>query len=292
MQNYHIPVLVEEVVAFMAVKPGGLYVDATFGGGGHTRALLEADATCKVIAFDWDVAAFEHNRETIETLYPGRVEFVWASFSQIALQLKKRGIKAVDGILADFGTSQYQIKHKEGFSFLTDSPLDMRMSPGHQHTTAAHILNETSEKDLMSIFWEYGQELQARAITRAIIAARTKRPFRTSSQLAELVVSVVGAQRGKTHPATRVFQALRMVVNRELDNIRALLTQSLDLIKPNGHIVCISFHSLEDRLVKQFFVEHKQLLKNLTPRVIIATGDELQRNSSARSAKLRAAEKI
>lgn len=287
---YHIPVLVDEVVHFLSPQPGGLYIDATFGGGGHTRAILSAQPTARVIAFDWDLEAIALHQEQFESEFPGRITFVFANFASMGFKLKKLGITHVDGILADFGTSQHQIKHKEGFSFDVDTPLDMRMSTSHHPLTAAQIVNKATEHELATIFWEYGQERYGKEIARAIIEARKKRPLTRTSELAQIVKSVVH-RHGAIHPATRVFQALRIVVNKELDQIAALLRASEHLLRPGGRMLCISFHSLEDRIVKHFFQE-SQLLKVVTKKVVTATQSELERNPSSRSAKLRVAEKI
>jgi len=290
--KYHKPVLMKEVIEFLQPRPGGVYIDATFGGGGHTRAILQAEPTCRVIAFDWDKDALELNMPPLEAEFPGRVQSVWANFAQLAHHLKKLKIAAVDGILADFGTSQYQIVHKEGLSFAVDTPLDMRMAPSHQHITARMLVNDLSEKELSALFWTYGQERYGRPIARAIVAAREKRAILTTSDLVTIVLSCVPRSRGKLHPATRIFQALRIVVNKELDNIKAFLSQTLMHLKSEGRLVCISFHSLEDTLVKQFMREHKDMLTILTPKVVIAAQNEIADNPSARSARLRAAAKI
>ena len=290
--TYHKPVLVEEVISFLAPRPGGVYIDVTFGGGGHTRAILQAEPTCRVIAFDWDKDALEINAAKIEEEFPGRIQFVWSNFSQLWRQLKKLNITTVDGILADFGTSQHQISHTKGLSFATNTPLDMRLSPSHQKITAAMLINELSEKELMELFWHYGEERNARPIVHAIAAARAKKAITTTGELAQIILSCSRQNRHSIHPATRIFQALRIVVNKELDNINAFLSQAVPALKPHGRLVCISFHSLEDRLVKQFFREQKALLNILTQKVVIARPEETAVNPSARSARLRAAEKI
>jgi 16S rRNA (cytosine1402-N4)-methyltransferase len=289
--NYHIPVLVREVIQYMAPKKGGVYVDATFGGGGHTRALLQAEPTCTVIACDWDKQAIEINGPALEEEFPGRVQFVWTNFTRIDQHLKKMGIHHVDGILADFGTSQYQIKQRAGFSFAIDTPLDMRMSPGHQTLLACDIVNNYSENDLLKILYEYGEESHARAIVRAILAVRVKRKIKSTGQLVDIIMSVVPRKSKAVHPATKTFQALRIVVNQELQNIHAFLQQANRLIRPGGRLVCISFHSLEDRLVKQFLRDNKAVWTVLTPRVIVGSDDEIATNPSSRSAKLRAGQK-
>lgn len=288
--TYHISVMTPEVIQYLALKPGGLYVDCTFGGGGHTRAILAADPTVQVIAFDIDTEAFEKNRDALELEFPGRIRFIWANFSTLKLALKKIGITQVDGILADFGTSQHQITHKAGFSFARDKRLDMRMSAAHGSITAAIIVNNATELELATIFWRYGEERFGRQIARAIIQAREKAPIITTVQLADIVKKVVSSKTA-VHPATRVFQALRIAVNHELDHIEGLLKQVASVLKPGGRVVCISFHSLEDRLVKQAFKEQPVELEIITPKVVVPTDEELAKNPASRSAKLRAAQK-
>lgn len=294
-QTYHIPVLVNEVLEYLDPKPYGIYIDCTFGGGGHTRAILEKEPTCRVIAIDWDLKAFELNSEKFIEEFGDRIEFIWGNFAQIELKIKPLHLEHIDGILADFGTSQYQIKERPGFSFAADTPLDMRMSPSHQRITAAMILNEASEQELYHIFTEYGEEYRSRPLIRAIIAQRHKKPFVTTKDLVDAVLKVWPRAGRKIHPATKIFQALRVAVNQELDQIQAFLPAALRVLSPGGRLVCISFHSLEDRLVKQFFRDKaKETLSEvtvLTPRVVVAGSEELKINPSARSAKLRAIEK-
>lgn len=292
---YHISVLVNEVLTYLAPQPHRVYVDATFGGGGHTRAILQSEPTCSVIAIDWDQEAFLMHEQQFKDEFGDRIIFIWGNFAQLALLLRKHGIEKVDGILADFGTSQHQIFSDRGFSFAVDSPLDMRMSPAHQKITAAHILNKTAEQDLVRIFKDYGQEQHARAIARAIIAYRSQHLFKTTRQLAELIEQQVPRHGSHIHPATKIFQALRIAVNHELESIAHFLRQSVQVLNDNGRLVCISFHSLEDRLVKQFMHEHKKRpgvagFELLTDGIVQASAEELARNPAARSAKLRAAE--
>ncbi|MBA2307593.1 16S rRNA (cytosine(1402)-N(4))-methyltransferase RsmH [Candidatus Dependentiae bacterium] len=287
---YHIPVLVTEVLHFLAPKPHGVYIDVTFGGGGHTTAILESEPTCRIIAFDWDKKALELNAPALEERYGKRLEVHWGSFVHLKNNLKKMGIKKVDGILADFGTSQYQIFQEEGFSFSIDSPLDMRMSPAHTPLTAYDVINKAPEEQLADIFFTLGGERSSRKVARFIATERTKTPIVSTAQLAALVMRVIPRYSRTIHPATKVFQALRIFVNDELNNIKSFLAQSLDLLNPLGRIVCISFHSGEDRLVKQFFKEHTDKLSILTKKIIIASDEESSSNPSSRSAKLRAAE--
>ncbi len=293
---YHKSVLIKEVLEYLSPKPGKIYIDATFGGGGHTRAILDAEPTCKVIALDWDLHAIEKNAPMFEERYGNRFKILWGNFAHMYKLFKKEGLTHIDGILADFGTSQFQIHERAGFSFQKDTPLDMRMSPAHQHTTAALIVNEAAIHELIKIFSEYGEEPMTKKIAYAIVEERKKHPFKTTGDLVDLIESLIPvrtfkAQRG-IHPATRVFQALRIAVNNELDNIHSLLISSLRYLNHGGRLVCISFHSLEDRIVKNFFKEHQGELTILTPKPIIAGPEEIGSNPSARSAKLRAAEKI
>lgn len=289
---YHKSVLTNEVLEYLDPKSDKVYIDATFGGGGHTKAILDSNPSCRVIAFDWDKKALDMNSSDIETKYGDRVKFIWGNFAQITNLLKKHSIDKVDGILADFGTSQYQIHEQAGFSFSVNSPLDMRMSTSHFSITAADILNRASYEELAQIFFEYGGETKSRKIAKEIVERRKTEPFRYTKDLADLIVKIYNRLYYKIHPATKVFQALRIVVNQELNNIKSLLAQSINLLKPEGRTVFISFHSLEDRIVKQFFRDHKSDFEILTPKVITASEEELEHNLSSRSAKLRAAKKI
>lgn len=293
VHGYHKPVLVEQVVHYLDPQPGKVYVDATFGGGGHTAAILEHQPACTVIGIDWDATALELNAPAIEKKFGDRFTAIRGNFAQLPVLLKRAGITKVDGMLADFGPSQYQILHKEGFSFTSRSPLDMRMAPEYHKKTAFDIINTASQDELEYIFREYGEERAARRIARGIVEKRRARPIKTAYELALLVKETVAPHRSyfKIHPATQVFQALRIAVNKEFENIRAFLVHSPALLNPHGRVVCISFHSLEDRAVKHFFKEHAEF-RVLTPKVVTATPEELQANPSARSARLRAAELI
>lgn len=287
----HKPVLVSEVVHYLNVQPGGVYVDATFGGGGHTRAILESEPTCKIIGCDWDKESLDTQSIALLNDFPGRFEPLWGNFSDLPRLLAKRGIEHISGILADFGTSQIQIGSKAGLSFKADTPLDMRMSTAHFKITAADIVNRASEEELAEIFWRYGEERFSRKIARLICEERRKKRIKTTVELADLICRIIPFRYGKIHPATRVFQALRIVVNKELENIQALLIGSIKLINPGGRLLCISFHSLEDRMVKQFVRERSDVFRPITNHVIIASDAEIEANPSARSAKLRVAER-
>lgn len=287
----HKAVLTKQVIEYLDPQPGKTYLDVTFGSGGHTRAILEKEPTCKVVAMDWDTRAFDLFSAPLIEEFGGRITLLWGNFAHLYKTLKKAGIEKVDGILADFGTSQVQISQRAGFSVYKDTPLDMRMSPAHQKMTAAEVLNKSSEEKLRELFFQLGEDRNAKIIARAIVNQRQKEKFKTTGQLVDLIDKVIPVKaRGRIHPATKVFQALRIYVNDELNNIQALLSTAVTILKPEGRLVCISFHSLEDRLVKQFITQHKDVLENLTPKIVTAEPDELRINPSARSAKLRAAQ--
>ncbi len=292
VEIWHKPVLVDEVLNYLNPQPGKTYLDVTFGSGGHSHAILEYEPNCNVIAMDWDAVSLETYAPFLQKKFGDRVQIIWGNFAHIYRLLKKVGIKKVDGILADFGTSYMHIKEREGFSVYLDTPLDMRMSPAHQQLTAAHVVNSSSQEKLQEIFWQLGEEKQAKKIARIIVQKRREKPIKTTRDLASIIERITPARlRRKIHPATKVFQALRMYINQELDNIAAFLSASLTILNTNGRLVCISFHSLEDRLVKQFFKEHEKEghIRILTKKVVVATKKEVEENPSARSAKLRAA---
>ncbi len=291
----HKPVLTKEVLEYLDTNQGGVYLDVTFGSGGHTRAILESNPDCSVIALDWDMTSLDTFGPQLQGEFPGRLKLLWGNFSLIYKLLKKEGVKELDGILADFGTSQMQILERPGFSVYKDTPLDMRMSPAHQKVTAGQIVNEASEEELREIFWRFGQEKYTKQIARAIVQERRKKKFTSTAQLAKLIGKVVPQQKQKgkhtkIHPATRVFQALRICVNDELHNITSFLKAAIRMLSLEGRLVCISFHSLEDRLVKQFFADRVRSgeVELLTSRVVVASQKELEENPSSRSAKLRA----
>ena len=291
----HKPVLVKEVLEYLDVKPGKTYLDVTFGSGGHTRAILEQEPTCKVIAMDWDSKALEEFGDPLKEEFGDRLTLLWGNFGHLYKLLKKNDIEAVDGILADFGTSQIQIAHTAGLSVFKDTPLDMRLSPAHQQVTAADIVNKATEQKLTEIFFQLGQEPKSRQIARAIVAFRSNHRFKTTGQLVDIIQTII-PHKGKRgiHPATKVFQALRIYVNHELDNIEAFFPAAIKVLNTNGRLVCISFHSLEDRIVKQVFKDRELAgaLEIITHKVVMAGDEELAENMSARSAKLRAAKKI
>jgi len=295
----HIPVLLEEVMGALKPRDGALYIDGTFGGGGYTRALLTR-AACEVIAIDRDPEAIARG-ETLRKEFGARLTIVEGNFSELD---HLAGVKA-DGVTLDIGVSSFQFDEAErGFSFSSDGPLDMRMSASGE--SAADAINTLSEQELADIFWRYGEEKKSRSIARAIIAAR---PVTTTRALAEVVEKAQGpaAKRFAIHPATRTFQALRIYVNDELAELERGLEAAERILKPSGILAVVSFHSLEDRIVKRFFAERAgrnpnasrhqlqvedprsptfRLLENAVP------GDEeIRINPRARSARLRAAER-
>lgn len=290
---YHKSVLINEVLNYLDPQPHKVYLDVTFGSGGHTRAILEKEPRCKMVAIDWDAISLDIYAQPLQEEFGDRLQIVWGNFAHIYRILKKAGIQRVDGILADFGASSIQIIERPGFSFYKDTPLDMRMSPAHQKITAEQLINKASEEKLREMFWQFGEERYAKIIVRAIITARKKKMIKTTGQLAKLIEQVVPVRGKRTiHPATKVFQALRIYINKELENITAFLPAAIRVLNPGGRLVCISFHSLEDRKVKQFFREKEQegKLVVLTKQVVVPTEEEIKNNPSARSAKLRAAQ--
>ena len=291
----HKPVLMNEVIEALNIRPGKVYLDVTFGSGGHTQAILEKEPTCRVIAMDWDAQALDTFGLPLQEKYGQRISFIWGNFSHLYKLFKKHNIPQLDGILADFGTSQIQIANTPGLSVYQDTALDMRLSASHQQVTAADVVNKATEEKLSQILFQLGQESKARQITRAIIKARAQQTITTTGQLIAIIEQVLPSKRGqRIHPATKVFQALRIYVNHELDNIMAFLPAATKALSVEGRLVCISFHSLEDRIVKQFFKEQEQkkILEVVSSGAIMATDQEIAQNPSARSAKLRVAQKL
>ncbi len=294
MDLQHKSVLMDEVIKFINPQPNKVYLDVTFGCGGHTRAILEKEPNCKVIALDWDKTVINQYNKEFKDQFGDRITLIWGNFADLYKILKRHGISEVDGILADFGTSQYQINSKDGFSFRIDTPLDMRMSNSHNFLTAEMVLEKYPEIKLLKIFAEYGEEKNAKAIARAIVETRKKQKINTTLQLANLVESIYRSiyhEKSHVHPATKVFQALRIYVNKELDHINGFLSIAPKYLKQGAPIICISFHSLEDRLVKDFFRNNPEKINNFSQKPITASDAEISKNSSSRSAKLRVAYK-
>jgi len=296
----HIPVLLQEVVEWLAIRPDGVYVDATVGAGGHSRAILESLTTGRLIALDKDPAAIKIAQEN---LFPQRhkLTLIREDFSNLFPVLRNLGRTVVDGIVADLGFSQMQIDSPErGFSLKAEGPLDMRMNPD-QALTAEEIVNRYDERRLADLIYEFGEERRSQRIARAIVRAR---PIRDTAQLARLVEACLGGRRTasrpignrkkRIHPATRFFQALRIAVNRELEMLEQLLHAAPSCLAPGGRLVIISFHSLEDRIVKHRFQEWNRqgVMRNLTRHVVRPSPEEARRNPRSRSARLRAAERL
>ena len=282
--------MLEEVVTCLAPKDGGLYVDGNLGLGGHTEGILEASSpTGQVVGFDWDAAALTLAQERLAR-FTGRVRFVHENFTSIKETLMELGIGTIDGLLLDLGLSSLQLDASgRGFSFKGSEPLDMRMDQ-RQATTAAELVNEASEEELADIFFYYGEEYQARRIAQWIVEARRKEKIISTDQLVALVDKAIPKRfhPPKIHVATKVFQALRIAVNRELDSLERILADGAILLAPGAKFCVISFHSLEDRLVKQAFRENP-LLDVITSKPLTPGRAECLRNPRARSAKLRVA---
>ncbi len=292
----HIPVLLREALAWLAPRPGGRYVDGTLGGGGHAEAVLEASAPSgRLLGLDADPAAVARVRERLAR-FGERVELVQSNFREVAEVAARHGFVPADGVLFDLGLSSFQLgESARGFSFQGDQPLDMRLDPSLPET-AADLLNRRSESELADIFYRYGEERRSRRLARAVVARRARSPFRTTADLVETVIRALGPKRGRIHPATKVFQALRIAVNDELEALREGLRGAASILAPGGRLVVISFHSLEDRIVKQFFrgeaAASSVPLRPLTPKPVVPGPEEVAANPRARSAKLRAAERI
>lgn len=293
--DWHVPVLAEEVVEWLALKPNGTYVDGTYGRGGHSALILEhLNAQGRLLAFDRDPAAAQAAGERFGN--EGRFEFVRASFSQLAVKLNERGLAgSIDGLLLDVGVSSPQLDDpRRGFSFTHDGPLDMRMDP-ESGTSVAQWLNGARENEIADVIYQYGEERLSRRIARAIVERRQSAKFTTTADLAAVIARAVPHRERRIHPATRSFQALRIFINRELEELRAALDASLDMLAPGGRLLVISFHSLEDRIVKRFMRDEARSESPrlaIVARLIRAQPEEARRNPRARSARLRVAERM
>lgn len=306
----HTTVLLKETVDGLNIDPNGIYVDCTLGGAGHSEYLVQQLDKGKLICFDQDLNAIEHAKKRLEK-YLDKVIFVHSNFRHLRKELTELNIQKVDGVLYDLGVSSPQLDTPErGFSYHHDAPLDMRMDQT-QELTAYHVVNEWPYEELVRIFFRYGEENFSKQIARKIEMARKKAPIETTGQLVELIKEGIPASRRRTggHPAKRVFQAIRIAVNDELGAIEQSLTDAIELLNIGGRISVITFHSLEDRIVKTMFKEasslpdlppglpiipetHQPVLKVITRKPIVPSEEELQANNRSRSAKLRIAEKI
>jgi 16S rRNA (cytosine1402-N4)-methyltransferase len=283
--------MVTEAMEALNVRLGGSYVDCTLGAGGHARAILErVGASGRVLGIDADLAALDLAAGALGGFGPAAV-LVQANFSELSRVCAEHGFSANDGILFDLGISSMQIETAaRGFSFQREAPLDMRFDTT-TGPSAADIVNTYSEREIARILWEYGEERRSRQIAHRIVE---RRPILSTLRLADIVLQVLGSRRGKIHPATRTFMALRIAVNRELDSLKLALEQAVVLLRTGGRLVVISYHSLEDRIVKQFMraeaAEHA--LSLITRKVIRPISEELRSNPRSRSARLRVAERL
>jgi 16S rRNA (cytosine1402-N4)-methyltransferase len=292
----HVPVLLEEALEYLDVRPGGVYVDATLGLAGHSSAIAKRlGGKGRLICFDRDPQAMEAAKARLDEVKAElgdempTVVFEPRAFSEAKSQIEPGSL---DGLLADFGVSSLQLDEAHrGFSFRSDGPLDMRMDT-RSGETAEQVVNQEDENELADLIYEFGEERRSRRIARAIVRAR---PITTTAELARVISAAAPAMKGdKIHPATRTFQALRIRVNDELGEIRTLLESAPSLLKPGGRLVLISFHSLEDRLVKDAFREagRNKVFEILTKKPVVAGEEEERRNPRSRSAKMRAAQRV
>lgn len=305
MGSAHVPVMLQEVLQFLAPRPGGRYIDATAGGGGHSVALLESSAPDgRVLSLDADPRALARLQSRLQD-YGTQSVAAHANFRSLAPLAQRLGFTAVDGIVMDLGLSSDQLADStRGFAFLEDGPLDMRFDPSSPHT-AADLVNGLEERELADLIYRYGEDRLSRKIARAIVAAR---PLQTTGELAAVIAATVGRHE-RIHPATRTFQALRIAVNDELAALAEALPQAVALLRPGGRLAVISFHSLEDRIVKQFFraeaqdclcppevlvctCQHRASIRVLTKRPVQPSTIEETQNPRSRSARLRVAQRL
>jgi 16S rRNA (cytosine1402-N4)-methyltransferase len=286
----HVPVLLKEAIDFLAVKRGGTYLDATVGLGGHSYEIAKRlGAPGHLIGFDKDPAALERAHEKLQALdEPPQITLIHGSFAEVAERIAPASL---DGLMADLGVSSLQLGDAaRGFSFQAEGPLDMRMNP-MSGDTAEQVVNHLDERELADVIYEFGEERRSRRIARAIVRSR---PIRTTKQLVEVISTAARSMKHeRIHPATRTFQALRIFVNRELDDLKALLEATPRVLKPGGRLVVISFHSLEDRIVKDALRGGKnKYFSVLTKKPQTASEEEIESNPRSRSAKMRAAERM
>jgi len=306
----HTPVLLHESIDGLNIRPGGIYVDGTLGRAGHAREILKKLGRGRLIAIDRDRDAIDEARFALAD-HKDRMTYAYGNFRDLPEILGKQGVKAVDGMLFDLGVSSPQLDDTtRGFSYMHNARLDMRMDKG-QALTAYRIVNELPEDELRKIFYEYGEERYSRLIAREIVKRRDSAPIETTFELSDIIISAIpaAARREPQHPSKRCFQALRIAVNDELGSIKELLGAAPLLLRPEGRICVISFHSLEDRLVKKSFAalardcscpkdipvcvcEKAAIYKLITRKPVVAGADEIERNTRARSAKLRIAERL
>ena len=305
----HKPVLLKEVIELMGVRPGGRYIDGTLGGGGHAQAVLERIGKGgRLLGIDRDAEALARAADRLKAWIPACV-FEQGDFADMSAIARRHDMDRVDGILLDLGMSSNQVDDPaRGFSFTHDGPLDMRMNLS-QSLTAADLVNTAAEEELANLLWRLGEESASRRIARLLVDERRREPIRTTGRLAELVARAKGGPRGRIHPATRTFQALRMAVNHELESLEAGLEAAIGLLGRGGRLAVISFHSLEDRIVKHRLSAHvgrweslpqggrewqgeRPALGWVMKKPATASDEELEDNPRARSAKLRVAERV
>ena len=293
MNIEHKPVLLNEIIEYLNLKENKLIIDCTIGEGGHAKKILESLGPSGILlGIDQDQDALVAARERLAP-FGKRVDLIWGNFANLEKILREKEMGKVGGILFDLGVSSLQLNRKErGFSFLREGPLDMRMNKA-QRINASHLINKTSYKELQNILYEFGEERWAKRIARAIVREREQTPVTTTIQLARIIERAV-PYRGRIHPATRTFLALRLRINGELENLREILPPTVDSLKKKGRICIISYHSLEDRIVKNSFRDfaHQGKLKILTKKPITPTIEEVRVNPRSRSAKLRVGERI
>lgn len=279
--------MVDEIISYLAPEKLKTYVDCTFGQGGYSKKILEK-TNCNIIAIDRDKDAIEHAK-LLKKKYPKNFIFCVDNFSRLDQVLKKNDIKKIDGLIFDLGISNTQLNNPtRGFSFSNNGPLDMRMDIENLDLTAQKIINEFDQHNLSDIFYYYGEEKNSRQIARKIIEFRKKKEISTTFELVELIKKVNNYK--KKHPATRVFQALRIFINDELNELDITLKKSLLFLKKNGKIITVAFHSLEDKVIKNFFSRNKGLLKILTKKPVTPNEKEVKINPRSRSARMRVAE--
>lgn len=304
MSQYHIPVMLKETIHHLAVKPGSWYIDCNLGGGGHTEGILQAGG--KVLGIDLDPDAIKEvatnhqlQVETRDSQLRASSEnliLVQSNFADLKNTVEQVNLPSVSGVLFDLGVSSYQLEEPgRGFSFNQEAPLDMRMDPVHMQVSAKDLINGLREDELIDLFKNYGEERFAKPIAKKIVGYRQTKPIETTNELAQVILSVRRrTSADRTHPATRVFQALRIAVNDEMDSLKTALPQALAVLSPGGRLVVTSFHSLEDRIVKNFMRDEqkKGSIKIITQKPIEPSEEEVSQNPRSRSGKLRAAEKI
>jgi len=310
MEFHHVSVLLKECIENLNIKPNGIYIDGTMGGGGHSLAICEKLTTGKLIAIDQDLQAHEAAKERLKQ-HLQKVTFVHDNFVNIKLILQQLGIDKVDGILLDIGVSSYQLDESErGFSYQNDAALDMRMD-NTSDFSAYDVVNDYSEEQLYQVIWKYGEERWAKRIAKFIVEQRKQKPIQTTFELVECIKKAIpkGARKDGPHPAKRTFQAIRIEVNKELEVLEKAIMNSVELLNVQGRFCIITFHSLEDRIVKNAFrlqqnpctcpkefpvcvCGKRPMGKVITTKPILPSEQELEQNYRSRSAKLRVLEKI